>query len=87
VSEYEILFARSARRELEALDASLATHIYYKIEFLSKEPRPRGSKKLRGTARALWRMRVGDYRIIYEVSDQRRIIDIVAIRHRRDAYR
>jgi len=56
-----------------------------KIESLAKAPRPRDSRKLR-TQTALWRIRIGDYRVLYGVDDAKRIIDIVAIRHRSDAY-
>ncbi len=85
-NEYEIVFARSARRELEDLPASIGMRILRRIESLAATPRPRGCRKLMG-ATDLWRMRTGDYRVIYRIDDAQRIIDIVAIRHRRDAYR
>ena len=50
------------------------------------DPRPTGCRKLEG-AEDLWRIRIGDYRIIYSVDDSRHVVDISAIRHRSDAYR
>lgn len=85
MAEYSITFARSARRELEALDSSIILRILSKIETLAVHPRPHGSKKLSGE-KHLWRIRIGDYRVIYSVLDKERRIDITAVRHRREAY-
>jgi mRNA interferase RelE/StbE len=84
---YKVVFARSARRELDALEDSLASAIFKKIESLESDLYPRGVKKIRGTRRSLWRVRSGDFRIIYEIHASERIVDIVAIRHRSEAYR
>jgi mRNA interferase RelE/StbE len=86
VGEYNITFARSARKELEALDALLVNRIVRRIDHLSHDPRPRNSIKLRGPEN-LWRIRVGSYRVIYAIDDSRRVVDITAVRHWRDAYR
>ncbi|GIW40904.1 MAG: hypothetical protein KatS3mg076_1481 [Candidatus Binatia bacterium] len=86
MAEYAITFARSARRELESLDDPLLARVLARIEGLAKEPRPPGSRKLRG-GQNLWRLRVGNYRIVYGIDDRRRVVDIVTIRHRREAYR
>jgi mRNA interferase RelE/StbE len=86
MNEYAITFARSARKELESLPASVIDRVWPRIESLSQMPRPNGCRKLSGE-RNLWRLRVGDYRIVYSVDEQRRIVDINAVRHRRDAYR
>lgn len=86
MAEYAITFARSARRELEKIDPSLARRILTTIEELSNEPRPPGCRKLQGSTN-LWRVRVGDYRVVYSVDDRHRVIDITAVRHRREAYR
>ena len=59
--------------------------IFPKIEALAKEPRPKGCRKLRGE-KNLWRIRVGDYRVIYAVHDDKEVVDIIAVRHRRAAY-
>ncbi len=84
--EYILTFARSARRELERLDATVIARVLPKIEALVDEPRPSGCRKLRGS-KNLWRIRIGDYRVIYEVDDAVRTVDIVAVRHRSEAYR
>ena len=84
--EYAITFARSARKQLEVLDRALALRIVGRIESLAVTPRPVGCVKLEGGT-GLWRIRVGDYRVIYEIDDDRCRIDVSAVRHRRDAYR
>ena len=85
MADYAVTFARSARKELEALDAAIVNRIFPKIEALAKEPRPTSCRKLRGE-RFLWRIRVGDYRVIYAIYDDKQVVDIVAIRHRSKAY-
>jgi mRNA interferase RelE/StbE len=85
VAEYSITFSRSARRELEVLDSPVVSRILSKIEALAVHPRPHGSRKLTGE-KHLWRIRIGDYRVIYSILDKERRIDITAVRHRREAY-
>jgi len=85
MDDYSITFARSARKELEDLDAQLVNRIFPRIEGLAKEPRPLGCRKLRGE-KNLWRIRVGDYRVVYAVHDTERIVDVAAVRHRSKAY-
>jgi len=85
VVDYKITFARSARKELESLDASVIKRVLPKVEMLMKEPRPKDCRKLKGE-KNLWRIRVGDYRIIYAIYDKVQTVDIIAIRHRREAY-
>lgn len=86
MAEYSITFARSARKELEKLDAVWVRRIFPAIESLSLNPRPPNCKKLKGH-HDLWRIRVGDYRVIYSIDDSRRVVDINAVRHRSEAYR
>jgi mRNA interferase RelE/StbE len=86
VAEYRVVFTRSARRELEGLDATVARRIISVIESLTAEPRPHGCVKLQGAA-DLWRIRVGDYRVVYLIDDGAQLIDIRVVRHRRDVYR
>ena len=83
---YTITFARSARKELEGLPAREVNRIFPRIEALAQQPRPEGCSKLTG-ASGLWRIRIGVYRVIYTIDDDAQIVDIVAVRHRRDAYR
>lgn len=85
MADYTIAFARSARRELEQLDATIIRRIFPKIEALAKDPRPAGCRKIRGE-RHLWRIRIGDYRVVYAVYDEDRTVDIIAVRHRSEAY-
>jgi mRNA interferase RelE/StbE len=85
MADYSITFARSARKELESLDASVVRRIFPKIEALAEGPRPKGCRKVRGE-KNLWRIRVGDYRVIYAIYDDNRVVDIVAVRHRSVAY-
>lgn len=85
MADYAITFARSARKELEALSNSLIKRIFSKIEALKALPRPSGCKKLHG-ANDLWRIRVGDYRVIYSINDIKLKVDIIAVRHRSQAY-
>jgi len=86
VPEYSIRFARSARKELEHLDASVVSRIFPKIEALAENPHPPGCRKLQGFE-DLWRIRVGRYRVVYQVLDDEQMIDIIAVRHRSQAYR
>jgi mRNA interferase RelE/StbE len=85
MANHSVTFARSARKELEALPNSLIIRIFSKIEDLSLEPRPKGCRKLQGFTN-LWRVGIGDYRVIYSIDDNNESIDIIAVRHRREAY-
>ncbi len=83
---YRVVLARSARKELERLPGTVAARVLDALEELEEQPRPVGSKKLRGSE-DLWRVRIGDYRVIYAINDVSRLVDVLVIRHRRDAYR
>ena len=83
---YKVTLARSARKELESLPEPLQSRVLGRIEALGSNPRPSGCRKLEG-AEDVWRIRVGDYRLIYSVDDSRHLVDISVIRHRSDAYR
>lgn len=84
--QYEIVFARSARKELEALPPTIAARILKKVELLALNPRPSDSKKLHGHS-SLWRIRVGVYRVIYVIDDDTKVVDVAIVRHRSDVYR
>jgi len=84
--EYTITFAQSARKDLERLSASIVNRVFSKIEALAQNPRPSGCRKLQGVEN-LWRIRAGDYRVVYQVFDEELVVDIVAVRHRSKAYR
>lgn len=85
MAEYKVVFARSARRELEGLEATMVRRIIGRVEALATNPRPPGCVKLQG-ATNLWRIRIGDYRVVYSVGDRARLVDIRVVRHRRDVY-
>ena len=84
--EYEITFARSARRELENLDRKVVSRVFTKIESLARNPRATGVIKLQGSV-DLWRIRVGNYRVLFRIDDRARTIDIVAVGDRKEVYR
>ena len=86
MADYNVVFVRSARRDLEALPDEIGERILARIRPLAKMPRPPGARKLRGES-DLWRIRVGDYRVLYEIEDEIRRVEISYIRHRRDVYR
>ena len=85
MADYSISFVRSARKELESLSSKLVQRIFPAIEALAHEPRPKGCRKLT-TEKNLWGIRVGDYRVIYAIDDDKEAIDIIAVRHRGKAY-
>lgn len=85
MAEYKVELKASAQKELERLPSKLIERIIPKLEDLSTEPRPRGSKKLKGGDRE-HRIRVGEYRVIYTIEDARRSISVTRIRHRSEVY-
>ena len=82
---YAITIKRSAEREMDDLPADTFDRVVQAILTLEGDPRRRGSKKLRGVDE--YRLRVGAYRVLYTVDDTRRIIEVVAVGHRRDVYK
>lgn len=82
---YAIVFARSAEKEFSRLDAKLARRILPKIKALAQEPRPAGAKKLSGEKNT-WRIRVGDYRVVYDILDHKVVVEVLRVRHRREVY-
>ena len=74
-----------ARKELEALSDRLVARVMSKVEELANTPRPPGCKKLK-SFRDQWRIRVGDYRIVYIVDDSKKLVSVTRIRHRSHAY-
>jgi mRNA interferase RelE/StbE len=81
-----IRFHPSAARALEKLERQVERRIGRAIEGLASDPRGAGTAKLRGTDDP-YRMRVGDYRVIYQVRDAVLLVLVIRIRHRREAYR
>ncbi len=83
---YKIIIKKEALKELKQLPKTIVVIISQSIEQLSETPRPSGCKKLKGTAENLWRIRVGNYRIIYLIDDVIRIVNVRNIGHRKDIY-
>jgi mRNA interferase RelE/StbE len=83
---YRIEFLRSATRELASLPKSGQRQIAAHINALADKPRPHGVKKLEGQER-LYRIRAGDYRVLYEIDDDKSLVTIITIGNRRDVYR
>jgi mRNA interferase RelE/StbE len=85
VPKYSIEIKPSAQKELDALDDTVFARIDRKILALASDPRPTGSKKLKGY-KDHWRIRIGDYRVVYTIDDDSKTVTVTRIAHRRDVY-
>jgi len=85
MESYKIVIKRSAAKEIEKIPKAFRRKIVSRIQELSKEPRPSGVKKLSGEEK--YRIRQGDYRILYRVEDAIVTVTVVKIGNRRDVYR
>jgi mRNA interferase RelE/StbE len=83
---YAIEFVPSARRQLQKLPREVQLKLNQHIGSLSLDPHPIGSRKLKG-GDELWRIRVSDYRVIYEIQDKILVVLVVRVAHRREVYR
>ncbi|MBI4378157.1 MAG: type II toxin-antitoxin system RelE/ParE family toxin [Nitrospinae bacterium] len=83
---YEIYLETRAERDLKKLEPSLFNPIITQIKKLSHEPRPNGCRKITGSKND-WRIRIGNYRVIYEIDETARQVKIMRVKHRREAYR
>ena len=86
MGKYSIVVSRKVEKEIIKLPDHIVKNIGKVIDKLAEDPHPSGSKKLQGTDQNLWRVRVGDYRVIYSIEDVLKIIEIKRVRHRRDVY-
>ncbi len=86
MSSYRIEFTTAAAKELRKLDPGIRRRILSGIAELEQDPRPAGCKKLAGESTA-WRIRVGDYRILYEVVGNILVVTVVRVAHRREVYK
>ena len=86
MGSYKIEFKRSAERDIRRVQAALIPRILEKVEALGDDPSPRQSLKLSGTE-ATYRLRIGEYRVIYSVDSETKTVVVYYIRHRREAYR
>lgn len=82
---YRIEVAPAAARQLRKLDPPARRRVQGAIELLAENPRPRSAKKLVG-GEGEWRVRTGDYRVVYEINDDVLLVLVVAVGHRRDIY-
>ena len=83
---YQVTIKKSAAKELESLPKKVLLPITQAIVKLSGNPRPVGCKKLKGQTENIWRIRVGNYRVVYEIKDIIKIVDIQKVGHRKDIY-
>lgn len=85
MTAYRVEFTTAAAKEVRKLDPQNHRRILAGISELEREPRPHGVRKLAGYDNA-WRVRVGDYRVLYEVIDDRVLVTVVRVAHRRDVH-
>ena len=83
---HEVYLEHAAEKDLKKLPGEIFQRIITHIKSLAETPRPSGCRKITGTKNN-WRIRVGDYRIIYEVDDNVGVVKVMRIRDRREAYR
>jgi mRNA interferase RelE/StbE len=85
MANYSVVFRKSVEKELKQIPAKDQIRILKRIASLASDPRPQGSKKLSGQER--YRLRQGNYRILYEIQDTKLIVTVVKVGNRRDVYR
>ena len=83
---FRVLLGRAAEKDLSRLSPQIHDRVIEAISGLAVNPRPRGCRKLTGSGND-WRIRVGDYRIVYEIADATRVVRINRVRHRHEVYR
>lgn len=84
---YRVEWTTPALRELRKLDRAAARRVLAAVTKLGATPRPRASRALHGEPAGVMRLRVGDYRVIYQIEDERVLVTVVRVAHRREAYR
>jgi mRNA interferase RelE/StbE len=82
---YQISITPAAQRQFKKLTLAIQENLLALIEILSEDPRPLGCKKLKGRKNQ-YRVRSGDYRIIYSVEDASLVVEVIKVGHRRDVY-
>lgn len=83
---HNVYLESRVKKELDDLDKSIFDRIIREIKFLAHNPHPAGCKKIVGSKQS-WRIRVGDYRVVYEIDDQQSQVRILRVRHRKEVYR
>lgn len=84
---YTVELSATAWKQLAAIDRVTQTRIRERLEALAENPHPPGAKKLQGREGDSWRIRIGDYRAVYTVENDRLYVLVVRIGHRREVYR
>ena len=85
MDSYSVEVKPAAAKEVEALPNNVLSRVVRKVESLARTPRPAGCKKLKGY-KDQWRVRVGDWRVVYIIDDKAKLISVTRIAHRRDVY-
>jgi len=85
MSQYKIVFSKSAAKELSKFPSTVNNRVIKAVLELSDNPRPQGAKKLKGGSEN-WRIRIGDYRVVYAIDDEILIVDVRKAGHRKDIY-
>lgn len=83
---YSVQIKPSAKKEIKEVQKPYLNKVIQAISDLAENPRPQGCKKLVNTKENLWRIRIGDYRIVYLIEDIIKIIEVRNVRHRKDVY-
>jgi len=83
---HRLFIRRAAEKEIADLPTQIRERVILAIRGLAGTPRPPGCKKLSGQHRA-WRIRIGEYRVVYEVDDAEQRVEIRVVAHRKDVYR
>jgi mRNA interferase RelE/StbE len=83
---YEVYLERAAENDLKRLPATAFRRIIPQIKTLAENPRPSGCRKLTGSKND-WRIRIGDYRVLYEIDERAQTVRVMRVRHRREVYR
>ena len=84
MSKYTAVLSKKAQKQLDKLPDNIAEPIFNAILELEENPRPAGNKKLKG--RDGYKIRIGNYRVLYSIDDLIRIVEISGVKHRREAY-
>jgi mRNA interferase RelE/StbE len=86
MASYQIEWKTSAQKELRKLPSDLIAKIVADVESLGENPFPPGCRKLVGSEQT-WRIRIGNYRVVYNVLSSTLIVEIIRVAHRKDVYR
>ena len=83
---YQVVIERKAEKDLDRLPPPIHRRVSESVQALATDPRPAGCRKLVGGDND-WRIRVGDYRVIYQIADAIRVVRVTRVRHRREVYK